>query len=525
MKQLQAFTSKHAVWHRALALLLALTMVFSLCVGCASTDEDDDDEGSIDYTSLSPKEHLVALESAWLANLAPNTNAGGGLASMGIDLSADVRLGDGLKGMFASGSPGAVILDQVSSIAIDYLMIMDGTKYQLGLGAGVNGVELAAVEMIIDMANYAAWVSLPGLSDEDVKIDISAIMESQGAGAAGIVMPTMPNLSNLSIDPELVIGLIKDYYTLALSGIKNVERKETSLKCNGVEQSAIELTATISEEEVAKIALDVLKKAKDDSRIDTFVDSLADMIGGTLQDVGNVDLGDLKGQLQDVIEEGIDYFENATFTDGNYITWKVYTDKKNNVIGREVAVYSQNTKMGEVKFASVSDGNDYALNLSFEMEQTKFALSGDGSEKNGKRDGEFAVSMTSAGQTVKFVTFELEDVTSTGGKLKIEPTADLLNMILGGGAGYLDLALEIKWDSEKTSFDVLMNDMLLIGLDVKSEIKDNVSVKTPEGIPELDTLEEMEAWASGIDIGKLMERLEDAGLADLLNMILGGSIG
>ena len=501
---------------KLLALLLALTMVFALCVGCTPADDgDDNDEESVDYMSLSPREHLIALESAWLANLKPNTNAASGLPSMGIDMSADVRIGDGLKGMFASGTPGAAILDQISSVSIDYLMIMDGNMYQLGLGAGVNGVELAAAEIIMDMANYAAWVSLPGLSDEDVKVDINAIMESQGAGAAGIVMPTMPNLSNLSIDPEVVIGLIKDYYTLMLGGIEDVERKETELKCNGVEQDAIVLTATISEEEVAKIVLSVLKKAKDDARIKTLVDAIAGMVGDTMQDMGNVDLGDLYGQLQDTIEEGIDYLENATFTEGNYITWKVYTDKKNVVIGREETMYSQGEKVAEVNFANVNDGEDYALNLSFEMQNTKFALSGDGSEKNGKRDGEFAVSMTSAGQTVKFVTFELDDVTSTGGKVKIEPTADLMNMILGGGAGYLDVALEIKWDEQKTSFDVLMNDVLLVGLDVNAKIKENVSVKAPEGVPELDTLEEMENWASGIDIGKLMERLEDAGITDL----------
>lgn len=499
---------------KLLALFLALTMVFSLCVGCAPADEDGDGEGSADYMSLSPKEHLVALESAWLSNLKPNTNAGSGLPALGMELGADVRLGDGLKGMFASGTPGAVILDQLSSVSIDYLMIMDGNMYQLGLGAGINGVELAAAEIIMDMANYVAWVSLPGLSDEDVKVNIGAIMESQGAGAAGIVMPTMPNLSNLSIDPELVIGLIKDYYTLVLSGIEDVERDETSLKHSGVEQDAIELTATISEEDLAKIILSVLKKAKDDARIETFVDALAGMVGDTMQDMGNVDLGDLYGQVQDAIESGIDYFENATFTDGNYVTFKVYTDKKNVVIGREVAVYSQNEKMGELKFASVSNGEEFAVELAFDAGQAGFAFSGDGDIKNGKRDGEFAISMSSAGQSVDLVKFEIEDVDDNSGKLKIEPTADLLNMILGG-AGYLDVALEVKWEGEKTSFDVLMNDMLLVGLDVQAEIKENATVTAPNGITELDTLEEMEQWFQGIDIEKLMERLEDAGITDL----------
>ena len=496
---------------KLLALLLALTMVFSLFVGCASTDEDGE-KGGIDYMALSPKEHLIALESAWLAELEPNTNAGGGLAAMGVDLSADVRIGDGLKGMFASGTAAAEILDQINSISVDYDVAMDGNMYQMVLGAGVNGVELAAAEIIMDMANYVAWVSLPGLSDEDVKIDIGAIVESQGGAG---MMPAYPDLSQLSIDPELVIGLITDYYTLALSGIKDVERKETELKCNGVKQDAIELTATISEEDLAKIILNVLKKAKDDARIKTLVDALMEAMGDTLAATGAVVPENLYEQIVEGMEDLIDTMENATFTDGNYITFKVYTDKKDAVIGREVTVYTQSQKMAELKFANVSDGEDYAVNLSFEADKTGVTFSGDGSIKNGKRDGEFTVSMTSAGQTMTFVNFELKDAGDNSGKLKIEPTADLLNMVLGGGAGYLDLALEIKWDEQKASFDVLMNDALLVGLDIQAEVKENVSVDAPTGLPEVDTLAKMEQWVNGIDIQKIMERLESAGITNL----------
>lgn len=491
------------------ALLLALTMVFSLCVGCSKADGDGD---SSDYMSLSPKEHLIALESAWLANLQPNTNAGGGLPSMGIDMSADVRLGDGLKGMFASGTPGAAILDQVSSVSIDYLMIMDGNMYQLGLGAGVNGVELAAAEVVMDMANYVLWVSLPGLSDQDVKIDLGAVMESQGVAG---MMPAAPDLSQLSIDPELVIGLIKDYYTLVLNGIEDVEREETSLKCSGVKQDAIKLSVKLTAEDLSNILLDVLKKAKDDDRIETLLDSLMDIMGDTLASAGGVMPEDLVGQLDDGIEVLIDSIENATFDDGDYINFKVYTDKKNAVIGREASVYTQGSKVATVEYASVSDGDDFAVELSFEMDQMGFAFSGDGSISDGKRSGDFAISMTTAGQEMDLVTFELKDADDKGGELKIEPTAELLSMILGGGAGYLDVALEIKWDEQKASFDVLMNDMLLVGLDIKAEIMDNASVTAPSGVPELDSLEEMTQWAQGINVQKLLERLEEAGITDL----------
>ena len=452
---------------------------------------------------MTPKEHLVALESAWLGSLKPNTN--GGLPAGGIDMSTDVRLGAGLKNIFASSSPVAEILDQINVVSIDSLIAMDDGMFQIGLGAGVNGAELAEVEVIMDMANYMLWLSLPGLCDTDVKIDMGAMLEQVGSAAA------LPDLSQLSIDPQPIIDMIKDYYPMALNGFETVDRKETSLQCNGVEQDAIELTAKMTSEELANVLLDVLKKAKDDARIKTLLNSLVESFGDFLDVSGD----DLYEQLVEGIEEAIDSIENATFKDGDYLTFAVYTDKNNAVIGREAAVYSQDEKMGEVKFANVSNGEEFAVELTIDAGQTDFAFSGDGDIKNGKRDGEFAISMSSAGQSVDLVKFEIEDVDDNSGKLKIEPTAELLNMILGG-AGYLDVALEVKWDEEKASFDVLMNDMLLVGLDLTGKTLDNASVTAPSGaFAECDTPEELMEWVQGIDIEKLFERLEEAGITGL----------
>ena len=490
-------------FRKVLALSLVLAALLTLGA-CARKDP---------FTKMSPKEQLIYLDTKGIKEM--NTTSTAPTLSTSISADMDVRVGDGLlnliKNNIGSTAPDLSFLKKIS-LGMD--MDISNTMYQYALELGLNDQKIADAVLQMDMAGSIYWLGLPGLVDTYAKIDMEKLLGQTGGN---IATPAIPNTTNISIDPAVIRELLLDYVTTALNGLNNVKSSQTTLELDGKKQKVTMLTTTISEENITSIALTVLKKAQTDTRIKTVLEEL----GKTLKDSGTP-IQDLYKAFTDAVEDAIDELENTKdFKDDNYIVSKIYVNSERQVIGRQFSITDEGKNAGEISYMTVTQKDAFAVEAILHLPENasfkKIGFSGSGTIKNDAKSGTFhLVGDFGHGEKTLLEAVLTSDSTAKG-KLVLEPTADLLNLITNGAGGYFDLSVELLWDTAKssTTINLLMNDALFVGLDITAKTKDAATITPPANVTDCSNPMILQQWAQGINLQVVLERLSAAGLPAL----------
>ena len=116
---------------------------------------------------------------------------------------------------------------------------------------------------------------------------------------------------------------------------------------------------------------------------------------------------------------------------------------------------------------------------------------------------------------------------TVNGTLRIEPTADTLDMIMGGVSGlpFADIALEIKLtnvdaDSGSIELNILGNDALIVGLVMELKMTSPGSIKEPSNAISADDYEALQEWLMDMNADTILSNLRSAGVpSDLVDML------
>lgn len=314
-------------------------------------------------------------------------------------------------------------------------------------------------------------------------------------------------------EEEVLNELLMKYINIALTQIKDVEKTDTIINIEGIEQSVIELRVEITEETALNITKAVLEAVREDKELR---EALLPAIEYVAEEMALFeDAEDLYDEVLDAIDDALEELDETEFTDEDPIVFTNYVDGDHKIIARRIEADGE-----ELFFGTIQDGNDTATMITV---SNQFRLTGSGTKDGSKLSGTYTLTMNQYGQAVCLGKIELIDVDTAkdtlNGTIRIRPDADLFEK--AGMSGSMTLAISAmnpaleftaSGDEEGGTFaiNLLSNDEVLFGLQATATVREPDPIELPEGgtnnLPE---------WLESIDPNATKQLLEDIGLSDL----------
>ena len=537
-------------WKKLLRTILSIALVATMILGCvtmlagcnqegANNDKDDGkSEGGNDkvnkeqYENLSDeeymqklflntaKEYVDALTSAYgqLGEFDPNA-----ALSAGGNLEVSVQVGDYIIDMleesYASSMGENMSFSFLSKIGLNMDYGISGDMMKGDLALMLSSKKIATISMVMNMAESIAWMAIPELNDTYIELDMGDMggMGDVSMGAASItgMAGQLAEIVEVLPSEELLNTLITRYLEVALKELDNVKRDTVTLESDDLKQDCTAMTLKVYATDVLDAAKAVLTTAKDDDDLKTALEGVSEFAGEDLYPQLSEMIDYYLESLNEVSEEDID-----TETCVELIT---YINSDHEIIGAAFTV--TDVMEDDVHFYTVTEGNTFAFEAV--IEPAEFEITGSGTNKNGTIDAEYTVTF----QGMDYVVLELEDWKVSGdtvnGAVRIEPTADLLDMMLGGTSGmpFADIALEIKLDqvdadSGAIELNLLGNDALVVGLVMELKASSAGSIKEPSNSISVTDQEALMDWVEDMDFNKIISNLRNAGVpSDLADML------
>lgn len=565
---------------KLLALLLALVMVFSLCA-CQGPADGGDGEGegegagqqggpqapglNIDPEKMTDKELMLAVEQQSIQGAVgvlmevlkavETTDMSNINTNLGAQLGVTIRPSAQLIQLFQTSYVPTEVIDLtgLEKLGLDMTTNMSGDMIQILAGLSVNGKKLADVDMITDMATMTIWLGLPGLVDEYLQLDAETLgsmgqveeapmtpagdanwSSSEQADVAMAPAAIIELLPKVMPDPEKLEPLLNKYIGIMLGAIEDVKRENVALELDGVKQNALKLTYTITEENLAKMILAVMKAAKDDADLKVVVDELSADLQTVATEMGGRFDQDLWTMLKAFCESGIAYFESLTeFNAGNYVVITTTLDSGNHVIGRSFKMATDNDDDIALEYLTVTEGNTRAMQVvwnaysqqyshyDYDKDEPVFinvkqeiALTGTSTLSNGAvTGGTYELCIAQGDEEYKLLTVKLEDMSDTTGTVTITPAADLYRMIFGS-AVEMSASLVLSVKDEMLTIEVIVEGQMLIGIDLTAKETTPAAVQKPTNIFDMEN-GNMSSWLGEDALIKLIENWNATGMPQI----------
>ena len=538
---------KEFSWKKLLRTILSIALVATMILGCvtmlagcnqegtSNSDKNNDKEGNgvnkEQYENLSDeeymqklfmntaKEYVDALTSAYgeLSKFDPNA-----AANMGGELEMSVQVGDYVIDMleesFSSSMGTSMDFSFLSKVGLNMEYGIAGDMMKSDLALMLSNKKIATVSMIMNMVDSIVYMAIPELNGTYIEVDMGDMgMGEIGMGSSSVVgmAGQLAEIMEYLPSEELMNKLINRYMETALKALDNVERETVTLECDDLEQECTALSIKVYQSDVFEVAKAVLTVAKDDKDIETVLDGISELAGE-----------DLYPQVSEMIEYYLEMIEEASeddMDDETYVELITYINDDHEIIGAKLDGNAWNE--GDMYFYTVTEGNTFAFEAV--LEPADVEITGEGTNKSGKIDAEYTLNV----QGMDIVVLAVEDWMVSGdtvnGTLRIEPTADTLDMIMGGVSGlpFADIALEIKLtnvdaDSGSIELNILGNDALVVGLVMELKMTSAGSIKEPSNAISADDYEALQEWLMDMNADTILSNLRSAGVpSDLVDML------
>ena len=489
----------------------------------------------------SPQEYMVYVEEKAADELIENLSEAydAYLEAMSNDNIATsgqmhILLGDDvlnlLKPTLQQAGLPADDLRWLSDVLVDMDISAQDQKLASKLGIGLGSKKLLTMDLIIDLASGDAWFAFPELSSQYVesKLEIGDMDLQAGADLA----KALPSSDTLA-------GLLKTYYGIVLDGITNVEKSSKNVTIDGVSQKFTQLTATVTEKELANIVIDVLEHAKTDADLKAIINDYATYYNAAQKELWdelykpyyNTEYVpvDIHAELLNGIEETLEQMEDALddCDEANYLTITTCIDASGNIAGRELKFYGEDSvNMGDLYYITVKNGGQTA----FELVAKDLKITGSGTESGGKQSMTYIVTY----DETKYLTAKFTDVVVKDDALSytlvLKPETALLTDVLGLDSSALsfvsvmDLSLEISCDAKGdlgyVGYKLFNGEKLLAGITMDAQEKTPSAITAPESSVNSQDQQALANWIQGMKFDTVLDSMKDAGVPDALTQAL-----
>ena len=420
------------------------------------------------------------------------------------------------------------ILDTLNALVgedID-LTFLNNIEFKLNTGAKdnvvksdlaleISGKRIVDFSVLADMDKKEFFVALLSLSDKYLNITPDDESNSLSSAMTTDVMDALPS------DAELE-DLLNKYLKIAIDNMDRVEKTTKTIEVDGISQKVTVLEFTLDSQTVMNIAKDVLKEAKTDATIKKTLIEVEKLVKeqGLVPEDENI-----YTSYQEAIDELLADLAEEEFENEELLTIIDYVNSSHEIIGRSI-------RMGDydiLSYITAKNGDKFATKFKCESVVVK----GSGTEKKEVVNGEYTLFVDEEEYlTLKVTDFNKADIDDgiVSGKFLLAPSSALLTEMMGSSIMDISVEYEIKTtdDTGYCKLSVVSNGKALFGFETNSKETKVTNITLPDS-SKVYTAEQIDEWASELDLSKITTALRDAGvdsnLVDLFDYYLSYAAG
>lgn len=452
---------------------------------------------------------------------------------MSTNLSLSVELSDELVSMLSSSAQ--VDMSFINGLEIALSQSTKNDLTSIGLNLKNQGSNIISATGIADINAKTVYLTVPELSSQSLKLDLSEMMGNVGMdmgtavdGTTAVSTAINTLLASLP-DAELIQKIVNKYFGLIIDSLDDVEYdKKGELSIGDIDEKCIVYTATMSRKDIYDLTISILESAKADTDLKDFAIGLADFyisqgVEGTVDEA----YGEITTAIDEAIAEIKHAKENEEEPNAKALVWKSYMTKDNEVLATSIKFISEEDEDDEnvsVFWGKLEKKNDVAIEAWAKVGGEKvFEISGE-LEKDGKLiSGTYDISAQGSKLLfvdVKKLDTEKLDAGLLDGAIIISPAkgiADLLPEMGGILLSSISLRFDVKQTSSSTDLKIslLNNNAPYIAVNLKASMGAGVETCTPS-----NATADLEAWVENLDLVGFSQKLTQSGIpADIINAI------
>lgn len=387
----------------------------------------------------------------------------------------------------------------------------------------MNGKDIIAGEMIMDMEEGDVYMTVPDLMEKYIKFPLS--MANVGSSEDMDETREMMSKINDAIPSErIATKLTVRYFELIAGSIENAEKSSEKIEIKDVSQSCTVITVKIDGETVVNAMIAVLEEAKDDKEIKTIIRDMAKAV--------EEDPDDVYDTFKEGVEDALEALEDVDPDDiddamGDKIVMKVWVAANGEIVARE---FEYNDAV--IMMASIEQGSKVATEYSVEVNDVcVFELKGSGKKSlTGLITGKYDLSVSEQ----EVLKIEVEDYDADAwekdgylnGKFYFGFGKDVSPEDVMDGAPSellsivedLRLGFEVKSNKKELSMATMIlnkkDPYITLTLSAKQEKYAKPSVPSSGDTVDGEDQDELQELLEAFDLDKLISRLEKAGVPE-----------
>ena len=407
------------------------------------------------------------------------------------------------------------------------------TQYLIGLGLGDK--EITYLDLIMDMDQGAMYLGLPELNPNYATTEFVSASELE-TGLQFNFQNGFNKLAENMPSREAMQSCLRSYVDLMLEQLKEPTVGEESVTVGEVTHPMTTVTYRLTEAQLLEFAKAALEKLKADETAKQFIKAYVDYMNTALEGTNGTAEGDMDDYVA-ALQEAITQLDTriAEAKAGNYIDLTGYLDAKQNLRGYKLVVNTEGEdSFSPLHWITLEDGDKELVEIVLYSEADQEFLSVTGTQKtvDGLYNGSFKLTFPER----RSLTVELIDMTMDpflNGSIQLTPNTNLLKEIVGDSyttlrilGANLGLRIDIAGgaDSGSFGFHFTADGSSLVGITMDAAYKASDPITLPDESKLLTGADAFAQLGAGLDLTKLPEKLEAAGvpaeLADMLELFL-----
>ncbi len=408
----------------------------------------------------------------------------------------------------------------LSEIAIGFDSSVQGNLAKMVMSVILGDTTLASADMVMDQETMEYWISIPELNDKSIYMNYFDILEDSGVAVSAMMNPeAMAEVAKVLPSQEVLETIAIRYVGVLMSGFGDVEKSSDTVKVSGVSQKLHVLKATMDEDDLIKVAENLLKTLKKDKDIKEILLDIEEF-------AGEEGIYDSFIEAMDEALEALD--EDDMELPSFKLTLLTYLNDANDIVGITLKASSMGVKLEPISWVRVEQGKKFASELVISAGTESIVFEGKG-EKAKTTNSKYTLSFDGE----ELLTVEVKDYVSNdeqnSGTIRIIPSEDIMEQVTGDAdlpesisdlIGSAEPALEIQFSITETqsgefSIALTAGSKKLVSLSWFTKLTAPDAIQIPENVVEFKDEESLNEWTETMNVdflSTLIERLVEAGV-------------
>ncbi len=418
-----------------------------------------------------------------------------------------------------------VDISWLSDIAIGYDASIRDKMEKVAFDLILGDTSIIGADAVLNMETMEYWFRVPDLNDQAIYMNVGSLLDEMDTVAMPAIFDTekLEEIAEILPSQEVLEKVITRYVGVVMSGFGDVEKSSEKVKVSGVSQNLHVLKATMDEDDLLKMAENLLKTLKKDDDIEDFLLSIEEYVGEEgLYDSFVEAMDDALESLDEVDADDLGSFKLTLIT---------YLNDANEIVGNTVKLSLPGLGMGmkyePISWVRVEQGKKFASELVISLPTESIVFEGKG-ETGKTTNSEYTLSYDGD----ELLTVEVKDYVSSdnqlAGTVRIVPSEYVMENLMSDmdmedavadliGSASPALQIDFSNDKQGSRFSVALaaGAKKLIAISTTSKFTEPDAIEPPTNFVEYKDDESLTEWTENMKtdfLDTLMNRLIEAGV-------------